>query len=545
MTIRHLVNWVRLSPRRPLLWVALVSLAVLVPRGLLISRAHSDCIDTKYHVDRGVAFWRGAIAGRELNDPPLGEALLALPLVVTRSFAADPTAEPSIYGHELSPEALCHLIAVWKSLLLVPMVLVSFAWCRDLYGPGAGWLAVALLLIEPTLAAHTPVAALDSIGTTTIVIACFFAWRWVERPNLLRWSAMVFAAAVALCVKHTAIILPGVIGGYALLCWVVRARHSTASLARRVLMLGAAGVASLLLIWPLMGFDVSTPYHESIDYPWPDNRLTRALHRPLPAGMYIRSVVDGYVHNAAGHAAYLRGKYGTDGWWYYFPVVATYKVPVGMLALFAAAVVSLVVVRPRFAEWSLLVPMVAWAAFMMHARINIGFRHFLPVVVFGLMLASRVAATTSARWRVTAWASALIAAAHVLSYHPDYLSYVNFARARPWLEISDSNIDWAQSLKQAAAWARQQPKDRPISLIYFGIPEAGEHYMAGSGVTIADVWDPPTEGLLVISPVRLVAVYDYDRDAPLTAMLRDMRPREVIGHCLLVYDLDNPEPKMD
>src|SRR5215208_99307 len=97
------------QPGRAYLLVILLATAVLVPRSLLVSRAHSDCIDTKYHVDRGVAFWCGTIRDRELNDPTFGEAILAVPLMLTGSYAADPYEEPGIYGHRLSPETLGHL----------------------------------------------------------------------------------------------------------------------------------------------------------------------------------------------------------------------------------------------------------------------------------------------------------------------------------------------------------------------------------------------------------------------------------------------------
>jgi hypothetical protein len=46
---------------------------------------------------------------------------------------------------------------------------------------------------------------------------------------------------------------------------------------------------------------------------------------------------------------------------------------------------------------------------------------------------------------------------------------------------------------------------------------------------------PPTSGLLILSPIRLIGLYE-GRDR--FAHLRDVEPIDVIGHALLVYDLD-------
>ena len=100
---------------------------------------------------------------------------------------------------------------------------------------------------------------------------------------------------------------------------------------------------------------------------------------------------------------------------------------------------------------------------MLATRINIGLRHFLPAYVFMLLLASRSLWKPGRGTTITAWAALAVAALHVLAYHPDYLSYLNLPRDRAYLSISDSNIDWGQSLKQVRAWIdRNAPPGRPV-----------------------------------------------------------------------------------
>ena len=62
----------------------------------------------------------------------------------------------------------------------------------------------------------------------------------------------------------------------------------------------------------------------------------------------------------AGHNGYLFGEKRMTGWWYYFPVVATYKVPLGIAAVLLLGLISIGWEHPRWAEWGLLIPCVAW-----------------------------------------------------------------------------------------------------------------------------------------------------------------------------------------
>ena len=202
-----------------------VAAAVVLPRSYLISRAHNENIDADYHLRRGALFLEGNLGATDLNDPPVGEAIDALPLAATGTLEGR-WERSAIHGKTLSPEAIVTLVAVWKSLLFLPMVGVVFAWCRRLYGSGAAALAVALLVVDPAFAAHVPSGAIDVLGTEGIVVACYLAWRYVDEPTYPRLVASAAATALALLIKHTAVILPLVVGLVALL-WRWDARTGT------------------------------------------------------------------------------------------------------------------------------------------------------------------------------------------------------------------------------------------------------------------------------------------------------------------------------
>ena len=339
--------------------------------------------------------------------------------------------------------------------------------------------------------------------------------------------------ALALVLKHTAVILPVVVGLFALL-W----RWGRPD--RRRLRLGVLAWtgAAALSIWTLTLFDLSR-----VDWPsrWTCSHpsIATLAEQRWPAGVYARAFLGGLRHDREGHDAFLLGERRSSGWWYYFPVVATYKVPVGFAVVLLLAGASLFVKRPRFDEWSLGLPLLAWVALLSVSRIDIGFRHFLPAYAFLLMLAARCVTAPGGGWRAGAWGGLVAAAVHTISFHPDYLSYVNVARKHVYLDISDSNLDWGEALKQVRSWLDAHPQGgRPVYLRYFWRnPHGVEHYLAGRVTNLTDDDPPPTAGILVISPVWVAGAYDA-RDR--YAALRDLEPVDVIGHCMFVYDLDRP-----
>jgi hypothetical protein len=392
------------------------------------------------------------------------------------------------------------------------------------------------------------------------VISSLLVWRYFQRPSALRLVAMGFGVAFALMLKHTAIVLPPVIASAAGFQWVVwpwLARQPWAAwragLFQCLRTLALLGVIVPLAIWSLSLFDCSAPLNrhavarQSIGAGGGEVSrgkairvsLERSLHLdgPWPAGCYLRAFRLGIGHGMSGHQSYLNGERRETGWWSYFPIVASYKVPIGIGLVLLLAILSVGKVPPRWAECELLVPMLAWTAFALTSKVNLGFRHFLPAYAFMLMLGGRAVFAQTIRWRALTWCAAAAAAIHGLTYHPDYLCYVNAPRTKPYLAISDCNVDWGQALKQVAAWLDEHPREkRPVSLFYFGKDEGSIAYYLSDRVTSLDKDSPrPTRGLLLISPVRLAGVYE---PADPYATLRGYEPDAVIGNSILVFDLD-------
>jgi hypothetical protein len=449
-----------------------------------------------------------------------------------------------LYGHALSPQTLLIMIAVWKAVLFVPAMGVIFVWCRRTYGLGGAWLTQGLILVDPTLAAHIPIAALDTLAVEAIVIACFCAWRFFKRETYGSLALAAVMTAAAMLIKHTAVIMPAVILMYAAYRWWWRDLQWREKLRARLNLLLAGALIFVFAIWALLLFDISIPAEQFRGMTMPKSIsgtvIDDALHRRWPAGTFIGCFVSGLLINAGGQGALLFGQISDGGWWYYFPALMTLKVPLGMWLVLIIAAGSLLRRPLRAGEMSILIPLLAWVAMLMFARLNYGFRHFLPAYIFLLMWAGRAASDAGKVACVVAWIGVAASAIHSLAFHPNEISYVNFPRERVWTQMTDSNLDWDHATRLVPRWLDDHPQPNRTVHVHPRLGRAGYagRYYLGDRVHFVDRGKPPpTDGILIISPVWVVGVYDEPGKNPY-AFLKDVEPIDMIGGALLVYDLD-------
>jgi len=504
--------------------VALISLVVILPRSISIVRSHSPCTDDFYHIERGALFWSRHLGSTDLNDPPLGEAIGAIPVSASDWLLLLPRFRKFV----LSRDQAQLIVAIWKSIIFAPLVAIVFCWLRGLYGVGAGWFCAALIVFDPNVTAHLHLGAIDMLGAEVAVVALYAVSRCLDRPTTIRLLLASTAIAAAVLTKHTNILVPVVAVGYGAM--------------RRV---PFAVIVKLLapipvLMWALLLFDVSVPTvpRDWREAGWAAPTLLR--HR-VPCGLYIGSLWQARSHVASGHPGFLNGEIRDNGWWFYYFAVAAYKVPVATLLLIGVAAPSFLWKPMGRAELELILPAIVFAAALSMSPINIGFRHFLPAYLFVLMLSARIIAIIGIPGAVKAmaWIGLAAGAVHAASFHPDYLGYINWPRDKVWLRIGDSNLDWGQSLKEVKAWLEAHPQNRPVSVgaFYGGEPTQREvRRYIGKSVDARLIWDPPPQrGLLIASPTWVAGIYGFgDRYAE----FRSRDPDAVIGRCMLVYDLD-------
>ena len=146
------------------IWLAvLITAAIIIPRSVMIARNQSSSCDDDYHVFRGLMLLRGEMDKLRhyyLNDPCVGEAISAIPAWFNGVHLKDnldvfqlPGDVPPGPKNEFTPSTALRVeTAVWKCLLFLPAIAIMFYWLASVYSIRSAWLAVGVLLVEPTLA---------------------------------------------------------------------------------------------------------------------------------------------------------------------------------------------------------------------------------------------------------------------------------------------------------------------------------------------------------------------------------------------------------
>jgi hypothetical protein len=437
-------------------------------------------------------------------------------------------------------------------LLIFPLIaaLAAYVWARGRFGPRGGLVALLLVATYPDLLGHGALATTDAPLAAMALLSGLALDRSL-RGGARGWLLVLGVALGALlAAKLSALFL---LGGFAVAALV----PGESSPRRRALGALVVGAIALLVLSALyLGANPVRSYRVGID-------ALRSIHDVSREGFLLGRSVTG-----PALAAYL-------------PVVATFKLPLGTLALLGTAAL----VRSRRGtlaeETCLHAPaLVAFLALALFAP-PYGSRYLLAVVPFLLVSAGRLVAWASgSRARSAAIVLALLAnVAGVASEHPFHASATNLlagGEARAYAVLDNSNIDWGGGLKGLAAWqqAHRVPRlvvvprsatpfrvmselarggpppvalsaDQKIAaLAAYGIggdlqggsavffPEKGRVYAISAHVlSHALVLERTEKGVLLAwPPAGRVA-------APVIVLGRDVAPSAVVGGAFLIFDL--------
>jgi hypothetical protein len=259
-----------------------------------------------------------------------------------------------------------------------------------------------------------------------------------------------------------------------------------------------------------------------------------------------------YVHNRAGHPAFLLGQHSDVGWWYYFPCVLFFKSTPAeyLLACLAAVGVMRAALARLRSQAAPDVSLAVWLcgggvflAMIVFSRINIGQRYALPLYpLLCLVAVDRIWVIFSTKWLRVGVASLAIALQTVsaATVAPQFLGFVSPIVGGPatgYRLIADSNIDWGQDLIRLRDLLPQLGFRR-VAIKFFGTVNP-----AWYGID-SERWDDETmmwsedREALVISVTFLQGVYTNGRDP--FRELRLIAPAGRAGWSLMVYDLHDP-----
>jgi len=378
------------------------------------------------------------------------------------------------------------LISLWSRLPMIALTLalgfLIFVFARDLLGPRAAVLAVALFAFEPTILAHGKIVQTDIPAAFGLLLSVYAVWKYVRAPRWKTACGLGAAVAVALLAKYSMlIVVPAVFVAPLSLCFrrearrMDRVRDAILAAATLLVVVNAAYFFNHRALTPGDVKWISDVFPESPGIMTIGVRISRWFFpTDLVMGIYWQ------LHHArVGHPAGLLGMYANHGWWYYFPVAFFFKstIPFLLLSLLSFIWAIRRMICQREGKWLvLLLPLILYTALMLTSPIDIGVRYYLPAYSFFIILSAGLLdlllqprALHFQRYAATMVAAvALLWIAFEAAWtYPHYIPYMNqLAFSRPhWWYLSDSNVEWGEDSKALAAWLQARGENRVRGLL--------------------------------------------------------------------------------
>ncbi|HLH07239.1 MAG TPA: glycosyltransferase family 39 protein [Terriglobales bacterium] len=484
-------------------FVAIVLLAFM---GVLAGGAaltESLTFDEMAHIGAGLSYWQKFDLRFNEEHPPLAKLLASLPLVLrgTRTDYSSPAWTESTgffdayMGQWVFGE---YVLNRWNNPVQVlawsraPMLLLALAlgWCIYVCGAriGGGWgglLALACYASAPVFLSIAPLVHTDIAITLFSLLSLWsFAsvWREPTRRNtallaisltgalLSKFSAvLVFFAFVAVAVSTRWRSIPGQPTDKA----ATRAWRRT----RWRATLKATLWAMMLVYAVYFVFSWHQP-SDSLSF-LGNGHVSLVLRRLfMPPWLYLRGMA--LVAMTGNRPAFLLGHTHPHGVWYYFPVLLLLKSPLGFLGLPVLTALAAwrwktfgqnaapVIPAESQIHWRVLwVSLLVFSGICILSHLNVSFRHFsVPLVLLMLMIAPLPALLQRFRGNSPKLAAAAAALTVIfllncipdaVRQYPNYFPFVSaFAFGRPaYTLMSDSNVDWNQSLPEVRRFAEQ------------------------------------------------------------------------------------------
>jgi Dolichyl-phosphate-mannose-protein mannosyltransferase len=556
-------------------WAGVVGL-LAVQAALVLAVVHRESLtfDEDDHMFAGYMMWTTGDYGLNTEHPPLAKLLATAPLLGEKLWV------PPLEGREFKIEAyldgrdwlarndgasqrLVFRMRMAAGLLAWGLSLAVFFATREWFGEGAALMAMALVVFDPNIMAHSALVTTD-VGVTLFFLASLWTfYRFARKPTLVRLLVAGLTAGLLAATKHSGILLvpmlvPVMVWEVATATWGERARQALRMMSGFVVMvLVAAGV-----LWAFYGFRysarpeglaLSTPlknYAAPLGKFSADVVMGVAQLHLLPES-YLVGLVD-VKRMAEFYPTFALGTVYAHGQWWYFPAVILIKSTLGLLALFVLALFAAVTGKTGRARevFYVLAPGAVYLGIAMASGIDIGARHILVLYALAAILAGAGAVALGGRSRV--WGGVILGllVLHVASSmmnFPQQMAYANEAwggAKNTHSLLSDANVDWAQELYQVKAWQDRHAGEE-CWFAYFARPEVDPavYGIKCHALPTLDTWwlggeeivPPVVHGAVVISagdlsgcewPSGLVNPYRE---------FQGMQPAETIDDSVFVY----------
>jgi 4-amino-4-deoxy-L-arabinose transferase-like glycosyltransferase len=452
--------------------------------------------DEDDHIFSGYMSLKHGDFGLNPEHPPLVKMLAGLPLLNMhlnepplpgRFFKLDAFlgGEDFIFHNNAGHDAIIFRARIAASILTLLLALLVFMAAQEMFGTGAAFIALGLMVFDPNVLAHGAVVGTD-IGLSCFMFASIYAfYRYVKAPSAWRLIVVGLAGGLALASKHTGIlILPMLV--LLAICEVVRRNGFDATdkngaavpRGKRAVRLAVAivlmSLIAIAVLWAFYGFRYQAreaglqlhpplaEYLQQLSRPREAHILAAVAHWHLFPESYIYGLADVRIMGDF-YTSYIFGKVYPHGVWFYFPAAFVIKSTLSFLILLALAIWAIATRRLTGSREILFltIPPAYHLLTAMSAGMNIGLRHILPMYFFLYILIAGACWGLIKSNRLWAYVVIALIAFQAISgarTFPAYLAYENELWGGPsntYKYLSDSNVDWGQQLKDTKHYLDQ------------------------------------------------------------------------------------------
>ncbi len=479
----------------------------------------SVTVDEVAHIGAGVSYLQKLDLRMNEEHPPLAKVWAAIPLVIRGTHAdysstAWTFSERKFFGAYLGQWVFgAWILEHWNDPVSTlawarfPMLLLTivlgwslFVIARRLGGEWEGLLCLAVYVSYPAFLAFGPLVHTDIPVTLFTLLALWtFAEIWRE-PDRKKSFLFGLCLAGAILSKFTAGILFFAFGIFAFTTrwWPVAGQPGNKPAQRvwrrlrwRSTLKGIAWASGFVYaFYFIFSIRQTTDILDFVGHGRPAFIPLRRLL--MPAWLFLRGLF--LVLLTASRPTFILGRAYPHGVWFYYPVVFLLKSPLGFLGLLLLTL-TIALLRKRTSgetavtgearvHWRVLwVSLIVFTGVCLLSRLDISIRHFtVPIVLIIIMLAPLPRMVRDFR-PTASWfgrlgnalvfvlaASCLFAAMRTYPYYFPYINSLSFGRPAYAL-MSDSNVDWNQSIPEVKRFADQRGLQK-TALDWYGLTDS-------------------------------------------------------------------------
>ena len=544
--------------RRRLLYVTAVVLLLGQMAFAMVTTAmqQSPTIDEPVYIGTAQYYLTNHQVLYNPEHPPLAKLVMAAGLAFTGA-GSDPgyggnqtnLGRHVLYESGNNPYEL--LLAARLPIIVLTLLfgLAVLFFARDLAGRWAGLIALSLYAFSPDIIAHGSLATLDVPAAGFVLVTFWMLWRARSSPRLYlplagvalgaalatRMStlpvvpmAMLLALLAPAVLRRSAPAPPSPFGHFAA---ALRSRSVWRELGLRVLGAIGVGLIAVAVVWIV--YLAVDPRLRWTTPSWLNNpgglKGLAVDLLPLPPA-YRDGVLIQFRFEQRTFNGFLLGEAYKGGLWYYLPTALLIKTPIGMLLLWLAGTITLLI-KKWVAALYLLVPAGVLMLVAMTGARDYGTRY---VIFMPMMLAVVASTVVLLRWRWS-WAPAAALTAWVgvssLLTFPYYLPYSNEAfggTSNTHNNLHDSNVDWGQDLPRLATRLRTTYPGEQIWLVYKGAGVPVYYGIEAKNPLTVPI--DQVHGILVVSDSRVALAKNR-----LKELIDSSTPIDQVGYSMTIY----------